>query len=316
MLKLRYDQLAMFADNLATCLTAGVELKYAIRTSSGALVKAAPEFRGVWGRIDQGQPLSEALRPVAHRLPSFVLPVVVCGEQTGRLDESLRFLAEHCRLLHRPSEALRNVWLFPLAIHFGGLILACILHLLLGSWSGMLAAASQLVISAGTVSAIAILIIATPIKLLVDRIKLWLPVLGSAEREISVNRFLHVFSLLYGGGGQRVEKMVRDSCQTVSNVWLREKLLRAATQIERGGTLPEAFARTTVFTTDEHAELEAGELAGRLAETSARIAVRVGESAAAKLTAVTHVITRITMFMVTFSLVGTVLSLAVARIFG
>src|SRR5687768_1337806 len=102
-LKLRYDRIALFADNLATCLAAGVDIRQAIRSSSGALVKAVPDFHHVWTRIDQGLPLSEALKAVEHRLPGFIIPVVVCGEQTGRLDETLQFLAEHCRMLHRPT---------------------------------------------------------------------------------------------------------------------------------------------------------------------------------------------------------------------
>lgn len=314
MFKIRYDRLAGFTNNLATCLSAGIDVKQGLRTSSGALVKAAPEFRAVWERVDHGEPLSEALRSVENRLPNFFIPVVQCGEQTGRLDEALRFLAEHCRMLHRPSEALRNMWLLPLAIHFGGLLLACVLHLLFGTWSGMSEAAGAILRSAGSVIAIAILILFTPIKFLIDRAKLLIPVLGSVEREIAVNRFLHVFSLLYGAGGQRVEMMIRHASQSVSNYWLKEDLARAASEIERGSTFPEAFARTTTLTHDEKCELEVGDQAGRLAETCSRLAIRAGESASTKLAVITKIVSRITMFFATLSLIGTISSLLITRI--
>jgi type IV pilus assembly protein PilC len=308
---LRYDQIASFAGNLSTCLAAGVEIGRAVRTSSGALAKSTPQFREVWSRVEQGEPLSDALRVIEGRLPAFVIPVVQCGELTGRLDQALQFLADHCRMLHRPSEAIRNAWLLPLAIFFGGKVLSVVLLLLFGSWSSTVSATGDLLASCGSLAAVVILITVTPIKLLFDQAKLMVPVIGSVERELAVNRFLHVFSMLYGSGGQRVEKMIRHACQTITNHWLRQDLLRAAAQIERGASLSEAFAKTTTLTRDEQSELEAGDLAGRLAETSTRIAERVGESAATKLTWITHVTFRVTMGMVAFSVAGTILPLLI-----
>jgi type II secretory pathway component PulF len=313
---IRYDQIANFAGNLSTCLAAGVELRKAVRTSSGALVKSTPEFRRVWDRIEQGLPLSEALRAIGHRLPPFVVPVVVCGEQTGRLDQSLRFLEEHCRMLHRPREALRNAWLLPLAIFFGGKALSVTVLFLFGSWSSTVSAIGDLVVSLGSLAAVAIIIFVTPIKSLLDQIKLMIPVIASVERELAVNRFLHVFSMLYGSGGQRVEKMIRHACQTISNHWLRQDLLRAAVEIERGATLSEAFGKTKTLSRDEQSELAAGEHAGRLAETSVRVAERVGESAATKLTWITHVTLRITMGMVVMSVAGTILPILLWSLLG
>jgi type II secretory pathway component PulF len=152
-----------------------------------------------------------------------------------------------------------------------------------------------------------ILVIATPIKLVFDQIKLRLPVVSSVERELAMNRFLHVFSMLYGSGGQRVEKMIRHASQTISNDWLRRDMLRAAVYIERGATLTETFDRITTLTRDEQSELAAGDQAGRLTETCARVADRLGESASAKLTWITRVTVRITMGVVTLSLAGTIL---------
>jgi type II secretory pathway component PulF len=310
---LRYDQIANFAGNLSTCLAAGVEWRKAIRTSSGALVNATPEFRGVWDRIDQGEPLSDALRVIERRLPPFVMPVVRCGERTGRLDEALHFLAEHCRMLHRPSTAVRNAWLLPLAIYFGGKALGLILLFLFGSWSSMLSAAMDLLTSCGSLAAIVILYLATPIKTLIDQVKVLLPVIGTVERELALNRFLHVFSMLIATGGERVEDMIRHAAQTIDNDVLRADLIRAAGQVERGATLAEAFDKTTTLSTDEKSELAAGDLAGRLAETCARIAQRAGESAATKLVWITHVTTRLTMGLAAFSLAASILPLLLLR---
>jgi type II secretory pathway component PulF len=309
MFRLRYDQIANFAGNLSTCLTAGVEIRKAIRTSAGALIKSHPEFGRVLDAVDRGESLSDALRTVQRRLPPFVIPVVRCGEQTGHLDQCLHFLAEHCRMLHRPSEALRNVWLLPLSIYFGGKVLRLLLMLLFGTWYGMTAAVGDLVASTGSLAAVVVVLLFTPIKALVDRVKLFLPVIGSVERELAVNRFLHVFSLLYGTGGQRVEQMVQQACQTVENDALREDLLRVAKFVKQGATLTEAFAQTTALTPDEQSELAAGDLAGRLSETAARMAQRAGESAATKLVWITTVTARITFGLVAFSLVGTILQL-------
>jgi type II secretory pathway component PulF len=312
-LRFRYDQIANFAGNLSVCLASGVDLPRAIRTSSGALAKSAPEFRVVWDRVDQGESLADALRTVERNLPPFVIPVIQCGEQTGRLDQALQFLADHCRMLQRPSESIRNVWLFPLAIFLGGKVMIVVLIFFFGTWSSLTSAVGDLVATCGSMTALAIIFIATPIKLLWDQAKLMLPVIGAVERELAVNRFLHVFSMLYGSGGQRVEKMIRHACQTISNEWLRRDLLRAAVQIERGATLPEAFSTTTTLTKDEQSELAAGEMAGRLAETCSRVAERVGESAATKLGWITQVSVRITMGAVVMAILGAIVPILLMR---
>lgn len=111
-----YDKLAHFAGNLATCLETGVGVEQSLKTASLSLsgTRLAPALEVSLTRVKRGTSLAEAFAAIEWGLPTFFVPMVQAGEQTGRTDEALRHLERHCRLLIAPSNALRNVWLVPL----------------------------------------------------------------------------------------------------------------------------------------------------------------------------------------------------------
>ena len=89
--------------------------------------------------VRRGESLTSALTSSCHGLPPFFVPVIEAGEVTGRVDDSLRFLETHCRLLAHPAAAMRNVWLVPLAVIVAGTVLRFLAILCWGSWGGVLA---------------------------------------------------------------------------------------------------------------------------------------------------------------------------------
>ena len=69
-----------------------------------------------------------------------------------------------------------------------------------------------------------------------------MPVIGPAERELTMNRFFHAMNVLYSTGGRRVEEMIRLAADSAENLALRADFLRAAEIIESGGSIGEAFS--------------------------------------------------------------------------
>lgn len=306
---IRFQKLARWSHNLAMGLGAGIDLRQAVRTSSGELLTSFSEFHLVVDEIDRGSPLSEALLPVAHRLPSFFLPVIRCGEQTGRLEETLLFLARHCEQLDRPQQALRELWLAPLAVYFGGQCLVFVAQFFLGTWRGLGFATEQLIVSIGSAAALVLLWRFTPLPLLLDQVRLWIPGLADCERELAISRFLHVLSLFENAGGQRVEQMWRRACEAVSNEWLRRDLLRAGHPWQPGRTLTDTLRSASPFRPLECDELQIGEESGLLAEVAERVAKRTEETAIARLHMIAAIVHRITFGLILFSVVQVVVSL-------
>lgn len=110
MLSFRYRALSTLFGNWATSFEAGLGLEQALTSSRHTLASvtspATPSLAAE--RIRHGATLSEALQQASGRWPVFVIPMLQAGERSGRMDEALRFLENHCRLLHGPAGALQR----------------------------------------------------------------------------------------------------------------------------------------------------------------------------------------------------------------
>jgi type II secretory pathway component PulF len=243
MFELPFEKLGRFAGNLATCLEAGVDVEKALKSSKRSL--GSTRFGGAIEvaeiRIREGASLHDALATEPAPWPLFFLPVLDAGEQAGRTDEALRFLERHCKLLVRPANAIRNAWLFPLAIMLFGTTLKLGIIAFMSTLSLLYVEAMNSLRGYATLALIAIVLIAPLFRPLVDRLKLMIPWIGPAERELAMNRFFQVFAMMYATGGRRVDSMIRFSARCVNNVSVRQDLLQAAAQIEHGESLPQAF---------------------------------------------------------------------------
>jgi type II secretory pathway component PulF len=204
---------------------------------------------------------------------------------------------------------LRNLWLFPLCIVVAGAIINTGLTFAMGSvleafrfFVSELAGLLQLLVVVAVVAL-------TPLRRVFDQIRLSLPWIGELEREIAVNRFFRVMSLLYGVGNIRVEVMIRTAAKTVTNREAHSDFLKAATAIENKATIAEAFQRVTILSDDEKGTIDVGELSGTLEQAFHRIAEQSEASLMAKLAFLQPLLTRLVMAFVAFSIVTTLFGL-------
>ncbi len=305
MFEVPYEKLGRFAGNLATCLEAGVSIEQALKSSKRSL--GPTRFGGAIEvaeiRVREGASLHDALATEAAPWPRFFLPILSAGEQAGRTDEALRFLEHHCKLLVKPANAIRNAWLFPLVIMLFGTTIrlgVCVAFLPITKF---FATAMESLRGYATLALIAIVLVARPFRPLIDPLKLAIPWIGAAERELAMNRFFQVFAMMYATGGRRVESMIRFSAAGVSNVAIRQDLLQTAAQIEQGESLPSAFEEARYVTLTEKELITAGDLSGTLERAFERIAFETGEKLAFRMEMITLVATRVTTMMVVAALV-------------
>ena len=248
------------------------------------------------------------------QLPSCFLPLVAAGEETGQLDQVFHYLAEHCRLLARPTRALRNVWLAPMMVYLAGIPLKILLLMWYGAWTSTWAGVVDAIATLGSLAAIVFLLKAPPLKPAWDRLRIVIPILGRSERDVSISRFLRVFAMLYAIGAMRVENMIRFAARAVTNDFFQRDLLRAVKRIERGDSLVVAFSACISLSHDEQQTIAAGELSGTLEAACLRVATNLDEVLAARLKVVTAFATRVTVFVVTLSVVGLIMNLVAGAI--
>ena len=103
-----YRELSRFAGNLALGVESDLLLPQALSLALRSLARThvARHLNDPVEKLRQGVSLADALSSAQKQLPRFILPTIRAGEETGRLEESLRFLEKHCSLLARPALSL------------------------------------------------------------------------------------------------------------------------------------------------------------------------------------------------------------------
>lgn len=306
------EQLAFLCQNLSVCMRAGMDVPMSLKACMRS--SANSELGQIVGRAAEstaaGMSLSDALAPWRERFPAFFLPVLQCGEQSGREDEALGYLERHCRLLIEPTRAMRNTWLAPLAVVLVGSAICAVAHLLLASIRDAFIYVAEAAMFYGTIAAVlALFIWASQAKLVLEALKLVLPAIGQAERELAMSRFFHAMNLLYSTGGQPVERMIRLSADSADNFILRWDYLRAAVAIERGETIGEAFAAPRTIPDDIKHMIATAEEAGKVEDAFDSVSRSLDDSVQHRLLAFQQLFLRAVGLAVVFSMTATLISL-------
>lgn len=306
-----YEELSRFANSLATCLEAGVGMERSLESSVQMLAKTrlGDTMPAVVRATAAGEPLSDAMSVASTWLPPFFLPMIQAGEETGRLDEALRYLEHHCLLLAGPSRDLRNLWLIPLLIAIAGSAIQALIFVVVAPWSATL---WFLFFRLRTFAILGLLVWVAhskPVRPIRDRIALALPGLRWIERDMAINRFFHAMSMLYAAAGHGVDEMIRLASKTTSNTRLRADFVQAAEQIERKASMPKAFQVCEYVTQDAKDWIGSGDLTGTLESVFERISKEAADRLAVRLAVYHEISVRLMMALVIATITATVISM-------
>ena len=312
---IEYRLLARFADDMRRwyCASSNMAqgLEMCIKSLRGK--KIGDRWQSAADKIRSGHSLVESLSNADDLLPKFFLPVIEAGEKSGRLDDALEFLSQHCKLMAGPAAAIRNVWLYPVAIMLFGSAVKVLIPLFVGAVGLSVSMLIGETISWLQTAVIVVVVIATPARKFVEKACLQLPVVGELQREISIHRFFRTLALVYAVSGHRVEDMIRTSAKTVTNTAIREEFMNAAVAIEKKRSIAEALRRVPNITHGEHTTIAAGEMSGTLEKAFDQIADEACASMLPKLKTIQYVATRLLMFGVFSAMAGTIVSVMVSR---
>lgn len=282
--------LQLFSQELAVLLDAGIALLEALNTlrekeGNGAVRQA---LDGVIQAVEQGQPLSAAMRQQPQAFDELVCAIVAANERTGQLSAAL---AQHSRYLAW-VESLRAkliaACVYPvMLLGVGSAVILFLLLYVLPRFAGILDGlgnelpwASRALIQFGqTAGAHPLLVLGGIAALAVAALALWrhpvlrqrvqaamwtLPGLGSRLRVLALARLYRSLAMLLASGVP-VLASLRIVQDVIAAPW-RPAVAAAAAQIERGERLSEA--------------LEAQDLATPVARRMVRVGERSGEVAA------------------------------------
>ena len=282
--------LALFTSQLATLLAAGVPLV----ESLGALTEQIenPKLRQIVAElratVNEGSSLADALAEHEETFDNLYQSMVRAGESAGALELVLRRLADYVdsrrELRNKISGALTYpiVMLIASAIVLGILLVKVIptISQLLSSMQRELPPLTKLVIAASDFlrdwwMVLLVGIIATVIgfnwavntaagRLIWDRIRLSMPIVGRTARYISVARFARTLATLLSGGVSIVQAL--DIASTGSgNRVISNSIEEAKVAITRGASIAAPLRSSGHFPPMVTHMISVGEASGDLA---------------------------------------------------
>jgi type IV pilus assembly protein PilC len=271
--KVTRQDLINFCFHLEQLATAGVPLLEGLMDLRDSLEN--PRFRevvsGLVEAIQGGQNLSQALADYPYVFSKVFISLVRSGEQTGKLADVLKALAESLKWEDELAAQTKKLMMYPAFV--GGIVLLVTFFLmiyLVPQMTGFIRNMGQdvplqtriLIFVSGVFVDYWWVIVLLPFAVwgalvlaikqnptaeyLIDHYKLRLPWLGPILRKIILSRFCGSFAMMYGSG-ITVLDAIRSCEEIVGNRPLEQALRTAGQQIAEGKNMTAAFQDLNLF---------------------------------------------------------------------
>ncbi|MDC8785698.1 type II secretion system F family protein [Roseateles koreensis] len=296
--------LQLFSQELAVLLDAGIALLEGLSTlrekEANASVREA--LSGVIERIEQGQPLSAAMRAQPQAFDELVCAIVAANERTGQLSAALAQHAKYLAWVEGLRARLIAACVYPvMLLSVGGAVIMFLLLFVLPRFAGILDGlggdlpwASLVLIRFGTTAGAHPGVVLGGMGLILfagvaiwrhpavrERVQaaLWtLPGLGPRLRVLALARLYRSLAMLLASGVP-VLASLRIVHDVVAAPW-RPAVAAAAAQVENGERLSEALDAQDLATPVARRMVRVGERSGEVAAMLERAAAFHDEEAA------------------------------------
>jgi len=289
------DHRGQFYHQLAGLIAAGIGIIQGLE-----LIRKGPPDRSfrkplaqLIDALNQGYRFSEALRLLRRWLPAFDISLIQAGEQSGRLDASLRSLAGY---YHERAQLARSMIsdsaYTVFAVHFAILIFPTSqLRQLVweGDVLGFLWAKITVFLPIYTVLWLFLYAAQSwrsePWRARVEQVAGWIPLLGSARRSVALARLASALEALINAGVSIISAW--DLAAAVSgSPAIRRAVSAGKTRVLNGETPGEVIQDSRVFPELFANMYRTGELSGKLDQTLAHLHQHYQEEGSRKLKAV------------------------------
>jgi len=281
--------LVVFSRQFSVMVSANVTIVQALKilVDQTANIKLKAIISDVAYEVDAGSKLSDALGKRANVFSNFYVSVIRSGETSGRLDDSLNYLADEMEKDYDMMSKIRGAMIYPAFVFFGlgavGVVMMVYvipkLLTVLTESGAELPMATKILIAvsgfmvnwwyliliffAGVIAGIYFLLKNSAGRMVFDSLVLRLPIFGKLFQRIYLVRFSRSLKTLIAGGVALTEGL-RIVADVVGNNVYKKLILETVKEVEDGNSI------SSVFVTDENVPkmvsqmLSIGEKTGKL----------------------------------------------------
>jgi type IV pilus assembly protein PilC len=296
--KVTAEDIAIFARQLATMLTAGIPMVQAFEIIGVGHDKPAMQklVLSIKQDIEMGNALNQALAKHPLHFDDLFVNLVEAGEHAGALETVLDKVATYKEKTEALKKKIKKALFYPAAVLAVAIIVTVILLLfvipqfesLFKGFGADLPAFTQFVVnmskwmqSSGWMLLFivggAIFIFSyfykrsRAMRQFIDRMSLQIPVIGPILKKAAIARFTRTLSTMFGAGVPLVEAM-KSVAGATGNIVYQDATLRIRDEISTGMRMQRAMENTGLFPNMVVQMIAVGEESGSLDDMAAKVA--------------------------------------------
>jgi type IV pilus assembly protein PilC len=307
--------ISRFTRQFATMISAGLPMVQCLEILASQM--ESPEFRKIINQVKEsvqsGSTLSDALSKHKKAFDDLYVNMVEAGEVGGALDTILVRLALYREKADKLIRKVKGALVYPVVVMIVAIgvtfaMLRFIVPVFAKMFSGLgaeLPGPTKFVLGVSNflrdntiviILGLAGLIVAYKLfvrqpngRLLVDKFKLRMPLLGDLIRKSSISRFTRTLATLLSSGVSILDAL-NITAKTSGNMVLQQAIKRAMLSIAEGETITSPLKESGVFPPMVTQMISVGEKTGGLDEMLAKIADFYDEEVDAAVSALTSII--------------------------
>lgn len=260
--------IVMFSRQLSIMFKSNVSLVEALRVLSVQTENRdfQEKIRDISGEVEAGTPFSGALSKHPKLFSHFYIAMVKAGEASGKLSESLNYLAEHLEREYHMNGKIKGAMIYPALIFLFMIIviLAMVFFVIPNLTSVLKQTGGELplitkIVLAGTdflrewFWLLSIFVFGGIFaffrysktkmgKRNIDAIILKMPLIGDFLKKVYISRFAENLSTLIGGG-LPIARALEITSEIVGNETYKKVILNAQDMVRRGETISSALQK-------------------------------------------------------------------------
>ena len=287
--RLNAKQLSEFSRELGMLLGAGVPLVRALNIMGKRDLPDAIKdvYTELYRSLRQGSMLSQAMEAMPGVFPELLMSMLRASEESGAMEQTCIKMAEHYTKSYKLNKKVKSAMTYPviLLIVTTLVVLAVFLFILptffqvFDSLDAELPGITQFMLNISTllrdhwlilgigvlvvILVIQILLQIPAVKLVRDRLRLKLPVIGKLLKIIYTARFARTLASCYASGVSIVSSL-RNARDTIGNTYIMSQFPTVLTDVRNGKALSAAIKRVDGFDSKLSASVQIGEETGKL----------------------------------------------------
>ncbi|MCX7347881.1 MAG: type II secretion system F family protein [Alphaproteobacteria bacterium] len=296
--KVTAEDIAIFARQLATMLTAGIPMVQAFEIIGVGHDKPAMQklVLSIKSDIETGNALNQALAKHPLYFDDLFVNLVEAGEHAGALETVLEKIATYKEKTEALKKKIKKALYYPAAVMGVAVIVTVILLIfvipqfesLFKGFGADLPAFTQFVVGLSRwmqakgwlllIIVVAAVVTFTyfykrsrPMRQFIDRMSLGVPVIGPILKKAAIARFSRTLATMFGAGVPLVEAM-KSVAGATGNIVYQDAVLRMRDEISTGMRMQRAMENTGLFPNMVVQMIAVGEESGSLDEMAAKVA--------------------------------------------